>query len=60
MPIGFIFWLLWILCLIFGLGATWPGDNRTWRGFAPFGSSIVLLIMLGLLGWRAFGFVIQG
>jgi hypothetical protein len=57
--IGFVFWLLMILWLIFGLYWNWPAD-RTGRGFAPVGGNLLLFILLFLLGWRMFGFPIQG
>ncbi len=50
MPIGFIFWLIMIigliLCLI-GYGPVWA---------VP----LVLFVLLALLGWKVFGFPIQG
>lgn len=56
MTIGFIFWLLMILSLIFGF----------WRGYAEpanrfgMGMSFLLWVLLFLLGWKVFGFMIQG
>lgn len=44
-----------ILWLIFGL-YTCPRD----RGWVPFGPNLLLFILLFLLGWSAFGFIIQG
>jgi hypothetical protein len=57
MTLGFLFWLLMIIWLIFGF---WQ-----WRPTAPsnyplFGGHILLWVLLFLLGWRIFGFVIQG
>lgn len=58
MSIGFIFWLIMILWFVFGLLPQYPqGPTPAWR---PFGGSLLLFILLFLLGWRAFGFVIQG
>lgn len=59
MTIGFIFWLLMILWIVFGLYANWPADN-TPRGFGLMGGNLLLFILLFLLGWRVFGFIIQG
>jgi hypothetical protein len=57
MSIGFIFWLLMILWILFGAGVAWPRDaaNRY-----TFGSWLLLWILLALLGWKVFGFPIQG
>lgn len=57
MSIGFIFWLLMILWVIFGVYWNWPED----RAHAPgLGGTLLLFILLFLLGWKVFGFVIQG
>lgn len=56
MSIDLLFWLLMILSLIFGF----------WRGYSDpanrygFGMSLFLWILLFLIGWRVFGFPIQG
>ena len=56
MSIGFIFWLLMILWLVFGMYTTWPATRES---FPQFGGSLLLFVLLFLLGWRTFGFVIQ-
>jgi hypothetical protein len=56
MTIGFIFWLLMILWLVFGVlshnNPASPYFSRISDGF--------LFVLLFLLGWKVFGFVIQG
>lgn len=59
MSIGFIFWLLMLLWLIFGTYVYWPKD-RTAVGFGPLGGAWLVFILLFLLGWKVFGFIIQG
>ncbi len=59
MSIGFIFWLLMILWVLFGLYWNWPNEPGR-SGFAPLGGNLLLFILLFLLGWKVFGFVIQG
>lgn len=54
MTIGFLFWLLMILWLIFGLVVDYP------LGPKPFGRTILLWILLFLIGWNVFGFPIKG
>jgi hypothetical protein len=57
MTIGFLFWLLMVLWFVFGLywnGAPNGGNMGVWGG------NLLLFILLFLLGWRVFGFVIQG
>jgi len=56
MPLGFIFWLLMLLALILG---GWSNYGQpTWRGWWT--SSFFLWILLAILGWRVFGFIVQG
>jgi hypothetical protein len=59
MSIGFLFWLLMIIWLIFGIvasppltvgGATIPG----------WGGHLFHWVLLALLGWGIFGFPIHG
>lgn len=52
MTIGFLFWLLMILWLLFGLGVLAVAG-------APWGGTLLLFILLFLLGWKVFGFVIK-
>jgi hypothetical protein len=58
MSIGLLFWILYVIAVIFGPFAVWPKDSAT--GWKPFGGSLLLFILLFLVGWRVFGFVIQG
>jgi len=57
MTIGLLFWIVFLVALIFGAGWGWPRDpaNRY-----AFGSWVVLWVLLGLLGWAAFGSPIKG
>lgn len=50
MPMSFIFWLLMLLWLLFGLWRSWPFGGSA----APFGD-LLLFIVIALLGWQAFG-----
>jgi hypothetical protein len=59
MSIGFLFWLLMILWLLFGLYWHWPVEPGR-AGFGVLGGNLLLFILLFLLGWKVFGFVIQG
>jgi hypothetical protein len=55
--IGFIFWLLMLLWLVFGLvGVYRPStDGRLWYAHGLF-----LFALFFLLGWKVFGWPIQG
>lgn len=55
MSIGILFWILMIIWVVFW-GATRVGPYNT---YAPYGN-ILLLVLLGLLGWGVFGAPIRG
>lgn len=60
MPIGLIFWvlmLLWIISKVF----TWRGPpSGPYGSYVLIGSDLMALILFFLLGWRVFGFIVQG
>jgi hypothetical protein len=58
MTIGFLFWLLMILWLLFGL--YWNRGEIAGGRYGVAGGNLLLFVLLFLLGWRVFGFVIQG
>jgi hypothetical protein len=58
MSIGFVFWLLMILWLLFGL--YWNRGDIRGGNYGIMGGNLLLFILLFLLGWRTFGFIIQG
>lgn len=57
MPIGILFWMLMILWFFFGLW--WHGGELRSGNYGFFGGNILLLVLLGLLGWKVFGAVLQ-
>jgi hypothetical protein len=56
MSIGFIFWLLMLLCLFFGAYTNRASINLPW----VWGGHFIIWILLFLLGWRVFGWPIAG
>lgn len=56
MPIGYIFWAIFLVIIILSLiGYTQgPAWQYGWT------NNIVLLILIFLLGWAEFGFILQG
>lgn len=59
MTIGLAFWLLMILLLLCGLYWNWPAERGS-RAFVAVGGNVLLFVLLFLLGWKMFGFPIQG
>lgn len=57
MPIGVLFWVLMIFWLLFGL--YWHGTEARQGNYGLFGSHLLLFVLLGLVGWRVFGPVLQ-
>jgi hypothetical protein len=53
MSLGILFWILMLLCLVFGWYSNY-GAGPNWR-YGPFGGMIIVLILLGILGWHDFG-----
>ena len=55
---AFLFWLIMVLWLLFGLwvGRPTPG---AWA-WQPLSGTIILWLLLFMLGWKVFGFPIHG
>ena len=51
MPIGLLFWVLYIIAVLFGAWASYGQPN--WPRL--FGGHFVLWILVGMLGWHVFG-----
>lgn len=58
MTIGFLFWLLMILWFLFGL--YWNRSTIQGGDYGIVGGNLMLFVLLFLLGWKIFGFPIQG
>jgi hypothetical protein len=56
-PIGILFWVLMILWFVFGL--YWEGPSIREGRYGVLGGNVLLFVLLGLLGWRLFGPVLQ-
>lgn len=53
MSFALLFWVLMLLWLVFGIWAAQPPPNTPFN-FRPFGSTLLLFILLLLLGWKVF------
>jgi hypothetical protein len=56
MPIGYIFWAIFLVIIILNIVGWRAGPNWEygWTG------NLVILILIFLLGWAEFGFILQG
>src|SRR5690348_11632195 len=59
MKIGLLFWILVLLCLVFSTWLYWPAGGNSGVAYGPVGGSLLLLVLLGLLGWKVFGAPLQ-
>jgi hypothetical protein len=57
MPVGLLFWMLMILCLIFGFWWNYRAGGQPSYGFL--GMNFLTWVLLFLLGWKVFGFILQ-
>ena len=58
MPLGILFWVLMILWLVFGV---WTNRTDIQGGrYVSLGGTLLEFILFFLLGWQAFGFIVQG
>lgn len=57
MALGYAFWILMFIWLIFGLA--WHFSPAV-SPFGLVGSSVLLFFLIGLLGWKVFGAPLHG
>jgi hypothetical protein len=50
------FWIIFIVAAILGIGGPFYGP---WGRAASIGAWIVLLLLIGILGWAAFGPIVR-
>lgn len=64
MTLAIIYWVLMLLWAIFGVFPSFPRATVDSKGravgWAPFGGSLLLFILLLILGWAQFGSPIKG
>lgn len=56
MSIGLVFWILYLIALVFGAWWNWPAGGN----FRPFGGTLLVFVLIGLIGWKLFGAPIHG
>jgi len=60
MPIGFLFWLLMVLWMLFGFGVVEYPSDGPYRRHVFGGFTLLTFVLFFLLGWKVFGFVVTG
>jgi hypothetical protein len=57
MPLNYIFWGIYIFCLLFGVWGYYEPAQPTWYRRA--GGYLAIWILVGMLGWRVFGAAVK-
>jgi hypothetical protein len=57
MPIGILFWVLYVLAVVIGIWGSYEPTQPLW--YRRFSGYIVLWILVGILGWSVFGPVVK-
>jgi hypothetical protein len=57
MPAGLLFWMLMILCVLFGCWWSFGGQGPL--NYPAFGMNLITWVLLALLGWKTFGKIVQ-
>jgi hypothetical protein len=53
MPLGMFFWTLMLAWAVFSV-VSWRAPDRL-GGYGYLGNSLLVLVLLGVLGWQVFG-----
>jgi hypothetical protein len=63
MPIGILYWVIYVIAVLFSGWAYWPaaapGAPAGAPNFRPLGAVFVIFVLLFLIGWHDFGFVVH-
>ena len=58
MTINIWFWILYVISVLLGLYLQWPSAPGP-AGFRPIGGWVLIMILIGLLGWGIFGSAVK-
>jgi hypothetical protein len=57
MPIGILFWVIYVVALLFGAWSNYEAGNALWVRRA--GAYACLWLLVGIIGWHVFGPVVR-
>jgi len=57
MPLGILFWTIYVIAILFGVWSNYAAADPMWTRRA--GAYGVLWLLVGFLGWATFGPVIK-
>ena len=58
MPLGILFWVVYVIAVVFGFWLNYDPANKTWAG-RGIGGHVVIMVLIGMLGWGVFGPVVK-
>lgn len=53
MELDFWFWVIMVAIALWSV--VWGMHRSSWTWQGPFGSALILFLLIGMLGWRTFG-----
>lgn len=57
MPMGYLFWTIYVIAILFGVWSNYEAGQPLWYRRA--GAYLILWILVGILGWHDFGALIK-
>jgi hypothetical protein len=57
MPLGILFWVVYVIAVLFGVWSNYEANQPMW--FKRAGAYLVLWLLVGMLGWATFGPVVK-
>jgi membrane protein YdbS with pleckstrin-like domain len=57
MPLGILFWVVYVIAIVFGFWSNYEAAQPMW--FRRAGAYLVLWLLVGVLGWEVFGPVVH-
>jgi len=57
MPLGILFWVIYVIAFLFGIWSNYEVGQPF--AIKRFGSHFIIFLLVGMLGWKVFGSVVQ-
>ena len=57
MPLGILFWVIYVITFLLGAWANYEAAQPLW--YRKAGAYLILWLLVGMLGWKVFGSVVQ-
>ncbi len=57
MPLGILFWVIYVVAIVFSVWGAYAPNDPAW--FKRAGGGFILWVLVGILGWHVFGPVVR-